>query len=230
MRNSARRVRISSRAARIALVALALFAGCARAPENVPFTDADLRGHPQLAEWMDLWPPPASPLTADSFRLVRESNGIGELLAPSSPYGFAVFPKWQYKWLQYSPDSAWAVDLWLWQVDSLGVFLGEVDSHVSLLDLAGGQFYHLLDCGTPCGFHTAIWISESSFLVAGWEECQDDPPGRIMPLLIRYDLKEKRTRTFTGPPIGQESIEPFRASLREQWYSWYPWMSFMRFE
>jgi hypothetical protein len=209
------------------VVFLVLLVGCARAPEEVPFSKADVGAHAELAEWLKLWTPPLDPLTASSFRLIRESDSIGELLPDSSPYGYAGFPKWLYKWLQYSPDSAWGVDIWLWSVDSSGVFQGEVDSHCTLLDRAHGRFYHLLDCGTACGFHTVIWISDSSFLVAGWEECQEDPPGRIVPVLDRFDLKEKRKRTFAGPPIGKEYIAPLETAVRGQQRSWYPWLNSM---
>lgn len=211
------------------LVACVIYLGCAHAPDNAPFSQADVGAHPELAEWLKLWTPPLSPLTASSFRLIRESDSIGELLDDSSPYGYAGFPKWLYKWLQYSPDSAWGVDIWLWSVDSSGVFQGEVDSHCTLLDRARGRFFHLMDCGTPCGFHTAIWISASSFLVAGWEECQDNPPGRIMPTLERFDLKENRKRTFAGPPVGQEDIAAIETAVRERQRVWFPWLRFWQF-
>jgi hypothetical protein len=211
---------------KVLVVFLVLFLGCARAPEEVPFSKADVSAHAELAQWLKLWTPPLSPLTASSFRLIRESDSIGELLDDSSPYGNAGFPKWLYKWLQYSPDSAWAVDIWLWSVDSSGVYQGEVDSHCTLLDRARGRFYLLSFCGTPCGFHTAIWISGSSFLLAGWEECEGDTLGCIQPVLTRFDLQEKRKRTFAGPPIGQKDVAAIEAAVREQQLVWFPWLRF----
>ena len=200
---------------------LILFFGCARTPEEMPFSKSDVRAHAELAAWLKLWTPPLSPLTASSFRLVNDSNDFWTIDIFSS-YGSAGFPPKQLGRLEFSPDSTWAVDLWYDQVDSSGAFVRGLDTYVALVNLRGRHAFQVLTCGPDGGFDVATWISASSFLVGGWWESEGDPPGGIEPVIYRIDLQPRRVRAFQGPPIDQKYVVPLEAAVQEQWRARFP--------
>jgi hypothetical protein len=196
-------------------------------PEKVPFSEADVAAHPELAAWLKLWTPPLSSLTASSFRFERERNGLGYTIDDRVFPRSGGLPRWQSDRLLYSPDSTWAVDFWFDQVDSNGQNVQDVDMFIALLNLVSRHAYEILECGTACGFHGVTWLSASSFLVCGWEECSDYPPNeRIMPVVDRFDLQEERVRTFRGPDIAWKYLDPLEAAVREQWHSRFPSLRF----
>ena len=208
---------------RALVVFLILLGGCARAQNEVPFSSADVEAHAELAAWLGVWTPPLSHLTASSFRLRSQSDKIGWPIDHFAS-GSSGFPPRHMERLLYSPDSTWAADMWFFQVDSSGQFLGEVDSHVALFNRVSGQAYQLLDCGTVCGFHATIWISASTLLVCGWEEYDNDPPGYVKPVIFRYDLQNQREQTYEGPPIGPQYVEAMGAAIHELWRLRFPWL------
>ena len=209
-----------------ALVAfLLLFVGSAHAQTEVPFSDADVLAHAELAQWLKLWTPPLSDLRASSFRLRSQSDTIHWPIDHFAS-GSSAFPPWHLERLVYSPDSTWAADMWFFQVDSSGQFLGEVDSHVGVLNRLNGQAYEIVNCGTVCSSHAVIWLGASTLLVCGWEECFDDPPGRVRPAVSRYELQEQREQQFEGPPLRQEYLESVNSAVRQIWRVRYPWLRF----
>lgn len=213
------------------LVLLSLFGFMsAHASEGVPFSQADLDAHPELAAWLKLWAPPLSNLTASSFRLERERNGLGYTIDDRVFPRSGGLPRWQSERLLYSPDSTWAVDFWFDQVDSNGQNVQDVDMFIALLNLVSRHAYEVLGCGSICGFHAAAWVGASTFLVCGWEECDDCSSDRFMPVIYRVDLQDQRVRTFRGPDIGWKYLDPLEAAVREQWRSRFPSLRFYDFE
>jgi hypothetical protein len=199
------------------VILLLLFLGCARAPEEMPFSKSDVRAHAELAAWLKLWTPPLPPLTASSFRLVNDSNDFDWTIDIFSSYGPAGFPPNQVGRLEFSPDSTWAVDLWYDQVDSSGAFYRGPDTYVALVNLRGRHAFQVLTCGPDGGFHVATWVGASSFLVGGWWDSEGD--GRIEPVIYRIDLQPRRVRAFEGPPIDQKYVAPLEAAVQEQWHA-----------
>jgi hypothetical protein len=196
-------------------------------PEEVPFSKADVAAHPELAAWLKLWTPPLSRLTASSFRLAGEWDSLGYVIDDLVSFGSKGLPRWQLKQLLYSPDSTWAVDFWFDQVDSTGRNVQDVDMFIALFNLVNKHAYEVLGCGTVCGFHAATWVSASSFLVCGWEECFDYPPNeRILPVVYRFDVQDQRVRAFHGPDLGWKYLDPLDAAVRGLWRVWFPWLRF----
>ena len=197
---------------------------CTGAPDEGPFSHADVRAHSELAEWLDLWAPPLNKLTPSSFQLVRESSEIGDSIDYATFFGNAGLPTWQKERLIYSPDSAWAVDFWFLQVTDAGQFLGDPDSHIALVHPGNHQAFQILDCGTPCGFHVVAWLTRTSFLVGGWAEAFDIDMDHIRPVVWRYDLDVQRVREFQGPPLGRNHLATMDVALHNQWRSRFPWL------
>ncbi|MGD1047453.1 MAG: hypothetical protein ABR899_01720 [Candidatus Krumholzibacteriaceae bacterium] len=210
------------------LVLLSLFGFMSvRASEDAPFSEADVAAHPELAAWLKLWTPPLSNLTASSFRLDRERDSLGYKIDDRVFPRSGGLPRWQSERLLYSPDSTWAVDFWFDQVDSTGENVQDVDMFIALLNLPSRHAYEILGCGTVCGFHGVTWLSASSFLVYGWEECFDYPPNeRIMPVIDRFDLQDQRVRTFRGPDMKWKYLDLLEGAVREQWISRFPSLRF----
>ncbi len=88
------------------------------------------------------------------------------------------------------------------------------DSWVILIDLEASRLRDVLVCGTACGFHEAVWLSNDSFVVAGYGEVQpkEGCPGGYThaPWLYLISLPRNSATWYAGPAscegVGSEYV------------------------
>jgi hypothetical protein len=94
-----------------------------------------------------------------------------------------------------------------------GVEAGEPDSAPVLLDLQERTSNTFAFCGTPCGFHWGVWLSPSSFALAGWSE---EESGGWRGSLAIYSLPDSVSNVYVTRTVSSAEFDRYR----EAWMSW----------
>lgn len=105
------------------------------------------------------------------------------------------------KFLKYSPDSSYALDLYSYGTipvrDSSGqVHLegGDPDDEVALLDLKTGSRMRVLFSGPGTMFQDAKWLNDSVAIISGYSEINDYQ--RMLPVVWRFNRSSRLIEVF----------------------------------
>jgi len=100
--------------------------------------------------------------------------------------------------------------------DSGEIEIGEeADSAPLLLDFQRGISNHFEGCGTPCGYHWGVWLSPTSFVLAGWVE--GDAAGKWKQGKITiYSIGDSTATTYVTRFVPLEAY----ARYRDAWGDW----------
>lgn len=88
------------------------------------------------------------------------------------------------------------------------------DSWVGLIDRKTSQVREIVFCGTPCGFHEALWLSNDQFVIAGHGagRAQAGCPGGHLhaPWIYLVSLSRNSITSYAGPEscsgVGSEYV------------------------
>lgn len=105
------------------------------------------------------------------------------------------------RFLKYSPDSSYALDLYSYGTipvrDSAGrVHLegGDPDNEVALLNLKTGARMRLLFSGPGTTFQDAKWLNDSVAIISGYSEINDYQ--RMLPVVWRFNRSSRLMEVF----------------------------------
>lgn len=171
-------------------------------PENLrslaPALESDLK------EWLVAWRAVQPGLRVDQFKKLEthEIRGPWGPMTVDLSQGNPKLPLYIF-----SPDGRWLVDPFgsLHLMSQNGLIRGgfDVDSYVYLMDRETLRKRQILVCGTSCGYHEAVWLSNDAFVVAGYDEVQPRE-GCVggytqAPQLFLVSLKRNYVTRYAGP-------------------------------
>jgi hypothetical protein len=147
----------------------------------------------------------------DSFRMTQ--NGGFEQTDYNETSDLKSFYELYKPALNFSTDSSWFIDLY-----SAGVMLekqgkkiiasADVDQAVTLCNLKTKEWKRIASFGPSAGIEEAVWISPTSFILAG--EMYNDN-GEQQPIVLLGDVNSKSFRWFEANAIRPESSK-YKAS------------------
>lgn len=177
---------------------------------------------PKIAPWVAMWLHAEPEFEADS--LIRVGTASAFRGATEQPLKSFYPPPEESEPVflilsAHSPDSRYNLIFdWYQHIEETGEEIdigGDADSGPLLLDLRRGTASLFGMCGTPCGYHWGIWISPSSFALAGWQEADASSRSHRGRLEI-YSLADSTVTTYVTRVVPSKQFALYRAT----WEKW----------
>lgn len=190
----------------------------AGAPPAPPDT---LRSSDAVLRWLAMWDSAGTPAPLSAFERMRV------LRIPQHRIDYEWYRErrgltWdlQATHLVFSPDSAFALDEWLWAVetDSLGlVSMRDPDTQIGLVEVDRQSADVVLTGGTTHSVQVTGWASPVVFQIGGVVD-DGTRAGEVRLMIWQGDLAADRLTTWRGPVVGHAGRvrEPARAAM----YRW----------
>lgn len=192
--------------------------GGADTPPAPPDT---LRSCDAVLRWLAMWDSAGMPAPLSAFERLRV------LRVPQHRIDYEWYREsrgltWdlQSTHLVFSPDSAFALDEWLWAVerDSLGlVSKRDPDTQVALVQVARQRADVVLNGGTTHSVQVSGWASPVVFQIGGVVD-DGTRAGEMRLMIWQGDLAADRLTTWRGPVVGHAGI--VREPVREAMHRW----------
>ena len=177
-----------------ALGVLLLCSGCAPRDESASELAAQL--HDPLGPWVAAYRQADSTFTLEGLQW-RASDTLSIACTTPPPSMASGEQRRQLFWI-YSPDSAYAVDVDVYQdVETDAGEIGyDADASTILVERASERWMTLSFCGTGCRNDDAVWLSPRRVVLAGWST--NSAGDSAYPVLALYDIARQRTRGAFG--------------------------------